>query len=70
MEIVLGMFFLSLSNTNIYFDSENYIWRSYSVAKALPTTKRVELINKNKFPIVTLDENSETFVVHVAALRP
>ena len=38
-------------------------------AEALPITKRVELINKNEFANVALDEESETFVVHVAALK-
>ena len=44
------------------------IWRSYNIAKALLTPKQVELINKKEFAKVALDENSETFIVHVASL--
>ena len=35
----------------------------------LPTTKQVELINKKEFAKAALDAESETFVVHVAALE-
>ena len=44
-------------------------WRSYTTAEALPTNKRVELINKKEFAIAALDEKSETFVVHIASLN-
>ena len=43
--------------------------RTYSTAEALSTTRRVELLDKHKFAKAALDENSETFVVHVAALE-
>lgn len=33
------------------------------------TTKKVKFIDKKKFDKVTLDENSETFVVHIVALN-
>ena len=69
MEVVLGMPFLALSNADIQFDIESFTWRSYSTAEALPTARRVELIDKHEFAKAALDENSETFVVHVAALE-
>ena len=69
MEIVLGMLFLALSNVNIEFDTESFIWRSYSIAEDLLTTRRVELIDKHEFAKAALDENSEMFVMHVAALE-
>ena len=69
MEVILGMTFLALSNAEIQFDTKSFTWRSYSIAKDLPTTRRVELIDKHKFAKAALDENSETFVVHVAALE-
>ena len=69
MEVVLGMPFLALSNADIQFDTESFTWRSYSAAEALPTTRRIELIDKYEFAKVALDENSETFVLHVAALE-
>ncbi len=70
MEVVLGMPFLSLSNADVKFaELGKLIWRSYTAAKALLTTSRVELIDKREFAKVALDENSKTFVVHVAALE-
>ncbi len=70
MEVVLGMPFLSLSNANVKFaELGKLTWRTYTAAKALPTTSRVELINKREFARAALDENSETFVVHVSALE-
>ena len=69
MEVVLGMIFLTLNNADIQFAEKELIWRSHTTVEALPTTKQVELINKKKFAITALDEKSETFVVHVAALE-
>ncbi len=68
MEVVLGMPFLVLNNVDFQFGDEELTWRSYTATKALPTTSRVELIDKKEFAKVALDENSETFVVHVSAL--
>ena len=36
--------------------------------KALLTTKRVEIIDKKKFAMATLNAEKETFVMHIAAL--
>ena len=69
MKVVLGMPFLTISNANIQFAAKKLTWRSYTAAKALPTTKRIELIDKKEFAKAALDEESETFVVHVAALE-
>ena len=69
VEVVLEMPFLTLSNADIQFPEKELTWRSYTTAKALPTTKWVELIDKKEFVKVALDENSETFVVHVAILE-
>ena len=41
MEVVLGILFLTLSNANIGFLDKKLPWRTYSIVKALPTTKRV-----------------------------
>ena len=59
------MLFLIFSNINIQFAEKKSTWRSYTIAKVLPTTKRVELIDKKKFAKVVLDENSETFVAYM-----
>ena len=69
MEVVLGMPFLSLGNADFQFSAREFNWRSYTTAEALSTARRVELIDKYEFAKIALDENSETFVVHVAALN-
>ncbi len=69
MEVVLKMSFLAFSNADIQFDAKSLTWRSYTAAEALPTARWVELIDKHEFAKAALDENSETFVVHVAALE-
>ena len=61
--------FLTFSNADIQFAEKKLTWRSYIAAEALLTTKWVELIDKKKFPKRVLDEESETFVVYVAALE-
>lgn len=68
MEIVLGMPFLTLSNVDIQFAEGELTWRSYTIAEALPTTSRVEFIDKKEFAKAVLDKNVEVFVVHVASL--
>ena len=69
MDVFLGMPFLSFSNADVQFDTENFTWRTYSIAEALPTTRQVELIDKHEISRAALDKNSETFIVHVAALE-
>lgn len=66
MKIVLGMPFLTLSNVDIQFAGGELTWRSYSIAEALPTTSRVEFIDKKEFAKAMLDKNVEVFVVHIA----
>ena len=40
VEMVLGMPFLTFSNTNIQFPDKKLTWRSYTTAEVLPTTKQ------------------------------
>ena len=67
VEVVLGMPFLTLSNADIQFAKKELTWRSYTAAEALPTTKRVEIIEKKEFARAALDENVEAFVVNVTS---
>ena len=67
IEVVLGMPFLTLGNADIRFAERELVWRTYSAAEALPTTRRVEIIDK-EFATAALNEDDETFVVHMAAL--
>ncbi len=70
MEVILGMPFLSLSNANVEFaELGKLTWRSYTAADALSTTSWVKLIDKREFAKAALDENSKTFVVHVAVIE-
>ena len=69
MEVVLGMPFFALINADIQFAEKELTWRSYTAAEALPTPKRVELIDKKEFVKAALDKESETFVVHILALE-
>ena len=68
MEVVLGMPFLTLSNADIQFAEKELTWRTYTTEDALPTTRRVELIDKKEFAKAALDENIKAFVVHVSSL--
>ena len=68
LEVVLRMLFLTLSKANIRFAEQKLVWRTYMVAKALLTTRRVEIIDKKEFAAAALNEDNKIFVVHVAAL--
>lgn len=61
--------FLTFNNANIQFTEKKLTWRSYTIVKALPTTKQVELINNDKFSKAALNKKSEMFVVYIAALK-
>ena len=69
IEVGLRMLFLTFNNANIQFAKKKLTWRSYTAAEALPTIKRIELIDKNVFAKTALDENFGTFVIYVAALE-
>lgn len=62
--------FLAFSNADVEFTKRGkFIWRSYTNAKALSTTNRVEFIDKKKFAKVALDKNLKTFIIYVSALE-
>ena len=65
-KVILGMPFLKISNADVAFSEGTLTWKSYTTNKALPTTKRVRLVDPKEFVIAALDANSKTFVVHVA----
>lgn len=56
MKVVLEILFLFFSSADFYFGTEELTWRSYTVVKALSSTKRVELINKQEFAKIVLNE--------------
>lgn len=69
LEMLLGMFFLSLGNTNVKFAKLGKLTlRSHNIVKALLTTGRVEFIDKREFAKTDLNENTEIFVIYVTIL--
>ena len=38
-KVILGMFFLKISNADVSFDERILLWRTYITSKALPTIK-------------------------------
>lgn len=44
------------------------IWRVYSTIKALPTTKRIQIIKRKEFAAADLDPTETAFVVHITYL--
>ena len=63
---VSGMPFLKISNTDVSFGKRTLTQKSYITIKVLPTTTPVQIVNLKEFVIVVLDEDSKTFVIHVA----
>lgn len=59
---------LTFSNADIQFVQKKLIWRSYTAAKALTTTKQAEFINKKEFVKAVLDKNVEVVVMYVTFL--
>ena len=68
MKVVLEIFFLTFSNTYVFFVEQKLIWRFYTIAKALLNTKQIEIINKNFFTKTALNENVEAFVIYMISL--
>ena len=69
MKVILGMFFLTLSNAGLQFAEKEPTWKIYTTEKALPTTHWVKLIDQKKFAKAVLDKNIEVFVVHINSLK-
>ena len=69
-EVVLGMPFLTLSNADVDFSSQDLRWRTYTTKEALPTTRRIKLVGKKEFAATALDSEHETYVVHVCPSVP
>ena len=62
------MFFLILSKADIRFIERELVWKTYTAAKTLPTSKKVEIINKKEFAVAVSNANDEIFVMYVVAL--
>ena len=64
-EVILEMFFLTLSGADVDFSGWKFQWRTYTTKKALPTTRCVELVSKKEFAAAALDPEHEIYVVYV-----
>ena len=62
-EIVLGMLFFPLSGVDVDFFGRELRWRTYTIEKALPTTRRVKLVCKKEFVAAVLDPERSTHCV-------
>lgn len=67
--MILEMPFFSFNNVNLQFSTKKLIWRTYIAAEAILIVKQVKLIDKHKFVKAVLDENPETFVMHITILE-
>ena len=66
--MVLRIPFFTLSNADIQFTRKKLIWTSYIIDEGLPTTKRIEIIDKKKLNKTALDNNVEAFLIYVTSL--
>lgn len=67
IEIMLKMTFLVFSSVKIPFVEKKITQQFYTLAKTFTTTKQVELINKNKFTKIALNQKSSIFMIYVKA---
>ena len=68
IEVVWGMLFLAFSKVEVDFAEKELTWKLYTIAKALPTIVKVQIIRPKEFAKVALDLDQEIFVVHVVTL--
>ena len=69
LEVVFEMFFLTLSGADVDFLGQKLWWRTYTIQKALSTTKYIKLIKKKEFAFVVLDLKYETFIIYILLLN-
>ena len=62
------MLFFTFSKGDIWFIKRKLVWRTYIAAEALPTTRKVEIIDKKKFAVAALNADDKILLVHIASL--
>lgn len=65
IEVVFEMLFLTFSKVEVDSAQKKLIWRIYTAAEALTTTKKAEIINQKKFVKAILDPDQKTFLVYI-----
>ena len=68
LKVVFGMSFLTLSSADIDFLGQKLWWRTYTIKKAPPTIRRIDLMGKKKFVAIMLDLEYEIYIVHVGSV--
>ena len=68
LEVVLGMFFLTLSCTDVDFLDWELRWRTYTIKEALSTTKCIEPVGKKEFVGAMLDSEHKSYIVYVGSV--
>ena len=66
---MLGMPFLTMSNTDVDFLAGDIQWKSYTNGDILLTIKQVELKGKKEFAAAVFNLEYKIFVVYIAVLR-
>lgn len=67
MKVVLEMFFLIFSNTNIGFVNKKSIQKTNSAIKIF-TIQKVEIIDKKELVVAVLNNKDEIFIIYILAL--
>ena len=67
-KVVLGMPFLTLSDVDVDFLGPELCWRTYTIKKVLPTTRRIKLVGKKEFTAIALDLEYEIYVVDIGSV--
>ena len=68
LEVVLQMFFFTLSGVDVDFLDRKLWWGIYITKEALLTIKCIKLVEKKEFAAAVLNLEHETYIVHVASL--
>lgn len=68
MKVVFRISFLALSKVKVNCAEKELTWKTYIIAKALPTTKKIQIIGPKIFAKVALDQKQEAFVIHIITL--
>ena len=68
LEVVLQMFFLIFGRTDVRFIEQKFVLRTYTAIETLPTTRRMEIIDKREFTAAVLNADNETLMVYIVDL--
>lgn len=68
IEIVVVMSFLIFKSEDISFEKWKLVLKIYKTEETLLTTKKVDMIEKEKFAAAVFEKNNEAFVVNIAAI--